>query len=123
MTVHVSTTILPTVDLPKPKSDASERYSIFVANFHTVTATLSSTVTGDLILVELFVYYPCDLQINLRFASRFIRIECELAKFDFNALFNSHSCRQAFTHFLMDFNQTCISISTMYALPVILFSV
>ena len=42
----------PIVDLPKPKSDISERYSIFVANFHTITATLSSTVTGDLILVD-----------------------------------------------------------------------
>ena len=48
--LHVSSIILRTVDLPKPKSDASERYSIFDANFHTETATLSSTVTGDLIL-------------------------------------------------------------------------
>ena len=52
--LHVSSTILSTVDLPKPKGDASERYSIFVANFHTVTATLSSTETGDIILVDSF---------------------------------------------------------------------
>ena len=47
----------PIVDLPKPKSVVSEQYSIFVANFHTVTATLYSTVTGDLILVDSLCIY------------------------------------------------------------------
>ena len=53
-TSHVSTTISPTVDLPNPNSDARVRYSTFVASFQTVTATRSSTLTRDLMLVHFF---------------------------------------------------------------------
>ena len=48
---HVSTTILPTVERPRPNREDSVQYSMLVANFHLVTATLSSTETGDRKLV------------------------------------------------------------------------
>ena len=56
MTRQVSTTMVHTVDLPRPNRLDSVRYSMFVASFQRVTATHSSTLTGSLTQVWRCIY-------------------------------------------------------------------
>ena len=58
-TSHVCSTISPTVDLPNLKTDSRVQYSTLVASFRTVTATLSSILTGDL----MFVFCKCGFSL------------------------------------------------------------
>ena len=44
---QVCTTIFPTVERPRPNNCDKVMYSMFVTNFQTVIATLSSTDTGN----------------------------------------------------------------------------